>query len=125
LITISEHFSNPKKIKILQQGKSQLEKEATTIVDSIHKDVAELIKAKGASFEMNSALAKYELKLKKSQMSKLKLSDMISMKKQLAKKLTKEIDGFRTSASSYKDLRHLNPNDIKRVVKEIKSTLGY
>ena len=74
---------------------------------------------------MNSVLAKYEVKIKKSQLSKLKLSDVITMKKQLTDKITKEIQGFRTASSSYIELRHLNPNDVKTIVRKIKQELGY
>jgi len=73
----------------------------------------------------NHILAKYEAKLKKSQLSKLKLSDVIVIKKNLIDKLTKEIQGFRTASARYTQLRNVNPKDIKRIVKKIKHQLKY
>ena len=74
---------------------------------------------------MNSVLAKYEAKLKKAQMSRLKLSDVIIIKKTLIKKLEKEIQGYRTASSDYTDLSKVNPNDVSRIIREIKKKLNY
>jgi len=73
--------NNKKKIKILNNGKKTLEKEAKSLTNDIQKIVARLINAKEIGLKMNNILTKYELKLKKSQMSKLKLADVITMKK--------------------------------------------
>lgn len=73
----------------------------------------------------NHILAKYEAKLKKSQLSKLKLSDVIVIKKNLINKLTKEIQGYRTASASYTQLKSVNPKDIKRIVRKIKKQLKY
>ena len=74
---------------------------------------------------MNSVLAKYELKLKKSQMSKLKLSDVITLKKKIRSKLYREIQGLRTSSSNFSEVKNLDPKDLKRIIKQIKNKLGY
>ena len=74
---------------------------------------------------MNNVLAKYEVKLKKSQISKLKLSDVITLKNKIKNKLYREIQGLRTSSSNYKEIKNLNPNDLKRIIKQIKHKLGY
>ena len=73
----------------------------------------------------NHVLAKYQAKLKKSQLSQLKLSDVIVIKKKLISKLTKEIEGYRTASANYVQLTHVNPKDIKRIVKKIKKELNY
>ncbi len=74
---------------------------------------------------MNSILAKYEGKLKKSQMSRLKLSDVIMIKKKMIKKLIKEVQGFRTSSDDYKELQKVSANDVKRIIRKIKKELEY
>jgi len=74
---------------------------------------------------MNNILTKYDLKLRKSQMSKLKLADVITIKKKLIKKLTKEVQGYRTGSAEFKQLRSVNTNDIKRIIREIKKKLNY
>jgi len=58
-------------------------------------------------------------------MSKLKLSDVITIKKKLIKKLTKEIQGYRTASSNYAELTKVNTNDIKRIIRKIKKELNY
>jgi hypothetical protein len=77
------------------------------------------------ALNMNSILAKYEGKLKKSQMSRLKLSDVIIIKKKLIKKLIKEVQGFRTSSDDYKELQKVSIKDVKRIIKKIKKELEY
>ena len=77
------------------------------------------------ALNMNSILAKYENKLKKSQMSRLKLSDVIIIKKKLIKKLIKEVQGFRTSSNNYKELLKVSGNDVKRIIRKIKKELNY
>ncbi len=77
------------------------------------------------ALNMNSILAKYEGKLKKSQMSRLKLSDVIMIKKKMIKKLIKEVQGFRTSSDDYKELQKVSANDVKRIIRKIKKELEY
>ena len=74
---------------------------------------------------MNSVLAKYEAKLKKAQMSRLKLSDVITIKKKLTKKLQLEIQGYRVASSDYSVLTKVNVNDISRIIRKIKKELNY
>ena len=124
--------SSKDKIKILNKGMRNLEKDASNISKQIQKEVATLLNAKGYSIfynriaiNMNSVLAKYEAKVKKSQMSRLKLSDVITIKKKLITKLEKEIQGFRTASSDYSELRKVNPHDIKRIIRSVKKELGH
>ena len=117
--------NNKDKIKILMKGKKAMEKDAGNISSQIQKDVANLLNAKGIALAMNSTLMKYQAKLKKAQMSKLKLSDVITIKKKLIKKLTKEVQGFRTAPSDYSDLTKVDANDIKKIIRKIKKDLGY
>jgi len=58
-------------------------------------------------------------------MSKLKLSDVITIKKKLIKKLTKEVQGYRTASSNYAELTKVSANDIKRIIRKIKKELSY
>jgi ASC-1-like (ASCH) protein len=74
---------------------------------------------------MNSVLAKYEAKLKKAQLSKLKLSDVITIKKKLIKKLIKEVQGYRTASADYSELQKVDSGDIKRIIRNIKKSLKY
>ena len=55
----------------------------------------------------------------------MKLADVITIKNQLRKKLSKEIRGIRTSSSSYAEVKKVDPRDIKSIVKQIKMKLGY
>jgi len=56
-------------------------------------------------------------------MSKLKLSDVITIKKKLKKKLLREVQGLRTSSANFKEIRNLNKGDLKRIVKQIKKKI--
>jgi len=113
------------KIKVLKRGQKDLEKDAKRISDGIQKEVANLVGAKQTAIQMNNVFAKYELKLKKSQLSRLKLSDVITIKKKLVKKLAREIQGFRTASANYAELSKVNSSEIKRIVKKKKKKLKY
>lgn len=70
-------------------------------------------------------LRKFEVSMKKSQLSKMKLADVITIKNQLREKLFKEIQGIRTSSYKYADIKKVDPKDLKSIVKQIKNKLGY
>lgn len=66
----------------------------------------------------------YTTKIKRDQLSALKLSDVITIKNSLRNKIHKEIQGFRTSPSQYPELDHVNPSDLEIIMKNIKLGLG-
>ena len=70
-------------------------------------------------------LNKFEVKIKKNQLSQMKLSDVITIKNQLRKKLAKELQRIRTASSKYAEVKKVDPKDIKSIVKQIKKKLGY
>ena len=74
---------------------------------------------------LNILLNKFEVKLKKSQLSQLKLADAITIKKQLIEKFSKEIQGIRTSSAYYPEIKKVDKKQIKSIVKQIKNKLGY
>ena len=77
------------------------------------------------AIRLNNLLSTYHQKFKKEELSKLKLADSITIKKLLADKLQREMQGFRTSPSEYKELDLVNPSDIVRVISNIKMKLGH
>lgn len=62
--------------------------------------------------------------MQKDQISNLRLADVITLRKILSDKIHREIQGFRTSPSEYKELDQVNPQDIKKIINEIKMKLG-
>lgn len=66
----------------------------------------------------------YSTKIKRDQLSELKLSDVITYKNILREKLHKEIQGFRTSPSQYQELEKINANDIEIIMKNVQLGLG-
>lgn len=66
----------------------------------------------------------YTTKIKRDQLSSLKLSDVITVKNLLRNKILKEIQGLRTASSDYAELDNVNPQDIQIIMKEIKVQLG-
>lgn len=69
-------------------------------------------------------MAQYETKMRKDELSKLKLSDEITIKNLLRDKLQREMQGFRTSPQEFKELDIVNPDDITNIIMGIKSKLG-
>jgi hypothetical protein len=54
----------------------------------------------------------------------LKLSDSIEIKNLLVEKLHREMQGFRTSPSEYKELDKVNPQDIMNIIQNIKKRIS-
>jgi hypothetical protein len=56
--------------------------------------------------------------------SSLKLSDSIEIKKLIVDKLHREVQGFRTGPTEYKELDKVNPQDILNIIRNVKQKLG-
>ena len=106
------------------QGKARLDEEAKKLAAEVEADLKELLKIKEVSIKMNNLMAAYEIKMRKDQLSKLKLSDEITIKNLLRDKLQREMQGFRTSPQEYKELDIVNPADITNIIAGIKTKLG-
>ena len=55
----------------------------------------------------------------------MKLADVITIKNKLREKLLKDIQGIRTSSKKYREIKKVDPKDIKSIVNQIKQKLGY
>jgi len=66
----------------------------------------------------------YTTKIRRDQLSTLKLSDVITIKNTLRTKLHREIQGFRSAPTQYAELDRVNPADIQIIMKNIKLALG-
>lgn len=111
--------------KMVVEGRSRLLKESEDLRAAIIADVSNLLVAKGLAVRMNALVSKYEKKIVELQEAKrLKLGDEIEIKNSLKAKLMKEVQGIRTNESQYKDLDKLNPDDIKRITKQVVSILN-
>ena len=69
-------------------------------------------------------LSHYTEKLHKDQLSELKLADIVTVKAMLRDKLHREIQGFRSTPSDYKELEKINPEDVEKVINQIKLKLN-
>jgi len=111
------------KLRVLKDGLKRLEKESQAIAKRVESGISDVLRAKEVGNRLNCLLDTYEMTLRKNEASKLKLVDVIDIKKQLKVKLLKEISGIRTSDNDFEALRKVNQNDIKRVIKDIKRKL--
>jgi hypothetical protein len=73
---------------------------------------------------MQTVIANYEVKMRKDQLSKLKLADEVTIKNLLRDKLHREMQGFRTAPGEFKELEMVNPADITRIIHSIKLKIG-
>jgi hypothetical protein len=76
------------------------------------------------ALKARNVLGAYSAKIKQDNLSQLKLADSITIKKLLADKIQREIQGFRTSPSEFRELDIVNPNDVIKIIHEIKLRLG-
>lgn len=74
---------------------------------------------------MNNILQRYQRKLSEDQRQKLKLTDRVVVKNELKDKLIKEIEGFRTRPTSYKELLKVDRSSVDAIVKKVKAALHY
>jgi hypothetical protein len=109
---------------LVMQGKARLDEEAKKLAAEVEADLKELLLAKEVSIRINNLMASYEVKMRKDQLSKLKLSDEITIKNLLRDKLQREMQGFRTSPQEYKELDIVNPADLTNIITGIKTKLG-
>ena len=65
----------------------------------------------------------YTTQIKRTKLSGLKLSEVITMKTLLRNKILKEIQGFRTASADYAELDKVNKQDVELVMKKIKYEL--
>lgn len=77
------------------------------------------------ALKLEGLMKKYEERLKTNTNSVLSIPDGISAKNSLRDKLTREIQGIRTFSNDFNDLDKIDPEDIKRLTKEVKHRLGY
>ena len=66
----------------------------------------------------------YTTQIKRTALSGLKLSEVITVKELLREKIQKEIQGFRTSSADYSSLDKINTRDIELIMKNIKNQLN-
>jgi len=126
--TFIGQFENAKdkeeRTQVLMQGKVRLSGENQLLSVKVEAEIKELLFAKEVAIKLNNLIAKYEAKMNKDLLSKLKLSDEITIKNILRDKMHREIQGFRTGKNEYKELEMVNPDDVLNVIKEIKLKLG-
>jgi len=121
-------FDNAKdkseRTKSLIEGKKQLQNQMSEISKNIQKEIRELLHAKEVALKLSNLNNYYTTKIRRDQLSALKLSDVITIKNVLRNKIHKEIQGFRTAPSQYNELDNVNPSDIAIIMKNIKLALG-
>lgn len=126
--TFISQFDNAKdkteRSKILVDGKNRLAAESKALGDEVEAELKELLHAKEVALKLRNLIAHYETKMKTDQLSQLKLADEVTIKNLLKDKLHRELQGFRTSPSEFKDLEKVNPADISHIIDQIKLKVG-
>ena len=110
--------------QLVIQGKRRLEKDALEIQRTIHREMKELLFAKEVALKLTNLNNYYTTQIKRTKLSGLKLSDVITVKKLLMDKIQKEIQGFRTASADYADLDKVSKNDVENIMKKIKVELN-
>jgi hypothetical protein len=126
--TIMGQFDNSldknEKIKQLKDGREKLSEESKKISAQVEADIQDLLSAKESSIRLSNLLNLYQSRLTKDGLSKLRLSDEVTLKNLLRDKLQREMQGFRTSPGEYAELNQVNPDDITSIIHEIKMKLN-
>ena len=65
----------------------------------------------------------YSTQIKRTKLSGLKLSEVISIKEILRNKILKEIQGFRTTPLDYPELDKVNKKDVEKIMRNIENKL--
>merc|ERR1712032_1688993 len=117
--------SKKQKLKALKFTKNLLKKDAKEICDKIKKEIGKVLGAKKTAIDLSSTLNKYTLQIKKDNAKKLKLTDRISVKKQLKSKIFREVEGFRDEGKKYPLIYKVDKGSMKKIVSDIKNRLGF
>lgn len=112
-----------KRAKIILNSKKLLTKEAHKIKKQIEAITSGLLDAKDTSLALEAILQKYEARLARDKVAKLRLVDRVDAKNQLKNKLIAEIEGLRTRATSFPELLKVDKNVIAKIVLDIKKQL--
>ena len=94
------------------------------ISKGVQAQMKELFMAKEVALKLTQLNNYYTTKIKRDQLSSLKLSDVITVKNLLRQKILKEMQGLRTASADYAELDNVNPQDIQIIMKEIRIQLG-
>lgn len=92
----------------------------------IHLENSYLLKSKliyqifRLSLKLQALLNKYQQKVQIDSKAEIKLADQILLKQLLIAKIQREMQGFRTSPGEYKELENVNPDDVTRIIHQIK-----
>merc|ERR1712160_152968 len=121
-------FDNTKdkaeRIATMIKGKRRLQDDMVNISKGVQAQMKELFMAKEVALKLTNLNNYYTTKIKRDQLSSLKLSDVITVKNLLRQKILKELQGLRTSSADYAELDNVNPQDIQIIMKEIRIQLG-
>jgi hypothetical protein len=113
-----------KRKMIIRNSRKHLIDEAKKVKKSIAGLTNGLLDSKDTSLALNAILGKYEARLARDKVSKLKLVDRVEAKNQLKNKLIAEIEGLRTRATSFPELLKVDKTVIAHIVADIKKQLN-
>lgn len=108
----------------MTNGKKRLHQETEKLSIIVQDELKNLLFAKEVALKLHALLSKYENKTKKDNLSEMKIADEVTIKNLLRAKLQREMQGFRTSPGEYKELEQVNPQDLQRIIHEIKNKIG-
>jgi len=112
-----------KRLEVLKKSKKELISDAKNIKKEIIKTTDALLSAKSSALSLSAVMDKYQDKLKRDKLSRLRLVDRVAAKNQLKAKLIDEIQGIRTRATSYQELSKVDKSVIVKIVGDIKKQL--
>lgn len=115
--------SKSQKFEAIKAAKKNLKQDAKAISREVEQEVNNLADAKETAEKLNKLIKKYNLSLKKNQLSQIALVDRIEVKKELKEKLFRELQGFIVNEKKYKSLKNVEYDDIEKIVKKIKKKL--
>jgi len=93
--TLMGQFDNSKdkseRITILQTGNKRIAEESKVISNQVEVEIKELLAAKESALKIQALLSLYEARLKKNDLSHLRLADEVTLKNLLRSKLQREM----------------------------------
>merc|ERR1712151_536619 len=108
------------RISVLIKGKKRIHKDMVAIKGDIASQLKELLQAKTVALKLTNLNNYYTTQIKRTKLSGLKLSEVISVKKLLMDKILKEIQGFRTASADYAELDKVSRRDVEKIIRDIK-----
>lgn len=118
----SESIKQKKQAMLMEIDR--LKNDAKSYAQQIGVHINDFVHTKQIGDKLEKLMKKYEVKMKRDELMKIRLADRVQIRKELKEKLLKEVEGLRTLGNQYANVNKVRKSDMLKIVNQIKKKLG-